>query len=457
MAAKAICSAALFTTLSLVINCGYIWPELLLEYPSYNLQRLIQACGLVVMLALLVAQKGVRAEATAALRLNFSDSPPQAWLLLTTAVLFSLTSLNIFGLHELTFFVATLLCAGVLSTIPPSIIALCLAVPLTVYGLLSFLQLFAYSSLGIQPSSGDIAYGFSNSRFLGHLHTVAIPVLIGLSLHFGKSPLLRYFGFSVASLTICHLILAGNRGSATSVVIATLIATIAFRKQMLPFIGGLALSSAIAAVLALFLSAGWSGADEINLTRTGTSGRLDLWLDSAIKILDAPLLGYGAGNFQQFMSGSYALSTPHNSLLLVAFEHGLPATLLLALVTLGFLSKIAKRLLRDEANTIQVSAGISLAAALIHSMVSGIQLTPTGQLGLCSIFGILMWRGESVATARKEISRISRGIFLLCLSITLLLLCIQLMIAVFAMVSPDCITAYSGMPRVWRYLDSPCY
>lgn len=444
----------LLITSTLVLNSGYIWPGFHIEYSPYNVHRLIQGIGLATILLFCISQSNIRHQALVNLRLHFAPSALPLLLLALSVSAVAATSQNLFGLYQLTFFIALVLCAGVLSAVPPTVVAICIVAPLSIYSLLSILQLSTYSLLGLKPQMGDIALGFSNRRFLSHFHTVAIPLSIAAGLFFNRTSAVRYLILALSSLTICHLIFSGSRGSAIAIIAGTVIASVLFRKRMIPFVSALFICTLVAIGITALLSNGWSGAEHITLVRGGTSGRLDLWLDAISKIWERPLFGYGAGGYLIFSAPQHSLSTPHNSFLLIALEHGLPAALLFTALVAHFCSAAIRRVYA-KSSVITLAAAVSLFAAIIHSLVSGIQLTATGQLGLMALLAILMWQ-PPVSSPPLSTSKIFTRIFLASVSITLLLLSIQIMIAGSNMASPTCDNSERGSPRVWRYLDSPC-
>lgn len=450
---------ALVITLSvsfvLLVNSGFLWPNSHIHYNPYNIHRAIQGYGFVAILFLGLVSSESRHKVANALTKFFAADGIQKTFICLLAVFLVSTSYTTFGFAELTLLASMVLSAGILSCIPPRIIALCVVVPVSLYSVLALLQLSAFSIAGIPPHINDIAFGFANPRFLGHIHTAAVPLTIGSALLFRRKSVIRFCILICAAAILCHLILAGNRGSAISISVATAFVLLIFRKETWLFAFSLAGTAFIAILLATILSSGWSGEGSINIVRSGASGRLDIWFEAVHSILEQPLLGYGAGSFSYSSDLNTSVASPHNSILLLAYEHGIPAAALGVIVVTQFVINAIKSTIRTTNAATQIFTTVALLATIIHSFVSGINITPSGQLAIVAVLAMAM-HNPSMANPNQSSSDLKSKLFLSGLSITLLSLSILLMIATFDMVAPTCTELSYPAPRVWLYLNTPC-
>jgi O-antigen ligase len=146
-----------------------------------------------------------------------------------------------------------------------------------------------------------------------------------------------------------------------------------------------------------------------SITKRGLddSGRWALWLRAFEMIKDHPLLGIGPMNFA-FNNFSIA-AHPHNSVLHIAAEYGLPAVLIagyLVVILLkravGWCSKSTYR----ENQQINVALTASLACGLCDSLLSGNIIMPQSQVMLFMVGGWLVGRNQTVALKAEELQPI---------------------------------------------------
>jgi hypothetical protein len=95
------------------------------------------------------------------------------------AVFAAIGSPNGFAVFQISTYIALVLTAAVIATLPSSAIAAAVAINFSAYSSLLALQLLAYSASGFEPAQLDIAYGFSNYLFFNHMQTIFIPLFTG--------------------------------------------------------------------------------------------------------------------------------------------------------------------------------------------------------------------------------------------------------------------------------------
>ena len=120
-------------------------------------------------------------------------------------------------------------------------------------------------------------------------------------------------------------------------------------------------------------------------------GRWPLWQQAVHLILAHPLLGAGPMHYSYYMNPIAA--HPHNSLLLIASEWGIPVLVLVLVLFFWGLKSWIKRQdsrLRGNDRILSFALTASLIAASIHSLVSGILVMPLSQVMLCIIVGWML-------------------------------------------------------------------
>jgi O-antigen ligase len=140
--------------------------------------------------------------------------------------------------------------------------------------------------------------------------------------------------------------------------------------------------------------AGADGGARTGLSRdlTSASHRLRLWSDSLALIRGAPLLGIGPMHFvcEQVHRPRFG-GSPHNIVLQIATEWGLPAAILFLFLAvwaaIGWTRWARGEARRGHDPAILVGLSASLYAAAAHSMVSSLFNTPMSQMMLVVLAG----------------------------------------------------------------------
>jgi O-antigen ligase len=127
------------------------------------------------------------------------------------------------------------------------------------------------------------------------------------------------------------------------------------------------------------------------------SGRLSLWQSAFDMIKHHPLLGIGPMHFA--FNNSAIAAHPHNSVLQIAAEYGLPA-LLIACYLVATLLKNAvvwcNKPAHNENTEINIALTASLVCGLSDSLLSGNIIMPHSQMMLFMIGGWLIGRNQSL-------------------------------------------------------------
>ena len=295
--------------------------------------------------------------------------------------------------------------AGCRAACPDSadtVLALSLTISAAVYAVSLLAEYFFVLGTSDTIDLTAIHPHFSNPRFAGQMFSVAIPLLLALSVT-GRQ--LRVVTFSAAAILMGFSLSQGTRGTWLALLIA-----FAFVASARPTGVKRYLRVSLAAVAAggsvYMISARWlpalldkqviSGLSRVQSMEalTSDSGRIVLWESAARYAVENPWLGIGPMNFAA-TSNVYG-NHPHSSLLQILSEWGIPATVLCASMV-GALVWSFTRVSRgpvvgnnDNLPVLRCGVLAALIAALAQSMVDGVLVVPTSQVMLFVLFG---WAG----------------------------------------------------------------
>ncbi len=232
--------------------------------------------------------------------------------------------------------------------------------------------------------------GFVHPRFLAQFLTwtlllSSLPILLvsrqKRALRFG----INSITYVVSGLWWAIAILNGAKGMLLGLLLAAIFGVVVWRgaikKWLLVQLQVIAIGAILYVVLFVLLipSSGFTPMDGSVTTRW------PLWYEAIRLILAHPLLGVGPMHFAYHIN-SYA-AHPHDSLLLIASEWGIPVLLLvLSLIVWGAKAWLHK-FNRNDTNVISKVLAISLVAAAGHSLVSGILVMPLSQIMLALTIG----------------------------------------------------------------------
>lgn len=232
---------------------------------------------------------------------------------------------------------------------------------------------------------------FGNVRFFGQIQTLLIPILC--------IPLIqpatrkKPWCFLLVSAWFALAFYGGNRGTLFALGFATLITLGLFGQLALGVSIRLlmcALSGCLISAIMVFCGEHFATtlAPVDNITRLFNrdapflNGRWPLWTIAIEQSLQHPLLGIGPGGFYylQAQLGTH----PHNIVLQLACEWGIPATVLAA--TLGLLCLLrwhkkiqSKKNQPDNNSATHILLFISILGGTIHGTVSGVFIMPIAQ------------------------------------------------------------------------------
>lgn len=248
--------------------------------------------------------------------------------------------------------------------------------------------------------------GFANFRFLNHLHTWSIPVMIGGYLKYRKDliPGFRILMLLILSMWWSLVFASGARGTSLGLMVSLILVLILYKREALQYLKYFLVTALIGLVIYFLGFELFHEKGAHTLIRGETQDRLDLWWAAYIYIIENPMFGIGPMHFSD-INNPFQISSPHNMYLLWAAEWGIPALLLLIGIGFWLLNKWIS-CSRTSVSNLKISLTASVFAALVHSNVSGIFITPLSQLLGCSIVSIMIGiyykdRGETILTPIK--------------------------------------------------------
>jgi putative inorganic carbon (HCO3(-)) transporter len=252
-------------------------------------------------------------------------------------------------------------------------------------------------------SNHHLFLGFANLRFFNQVQTWTLPLLALPFFLAARFPVLRLIFFAGLSLWWLLLIVAASRGAFLAICGGAVITFAVFRQRSFPWIklqllaAGTALTVYFILNYFIFTSHSFSG--EYALPERLADAfedptRLRLLHDAWSLFVHDPILGSGPMHYAYYFRDSYL--HPHNSLLQLLSEWGLPVTLLLVALSLWTMCSWVREASSaapksDDHTTLMRTALLaSISGATLHSLVSGIIVTPLSQLLAACIIGLML-------------------------------------------------------------------
>jgi len=240
-------------------------------------------------------------------------------------------------------------------------------------------------------------FHFGNVRFFNQFQTWTLPLLAGAVVLAGiHNRSLRAVLLLVGAFWWALAFATGGRGVLISATISTLLVLLIFKGKGLRWLGATATLAGAGGVIygLLFHLPGTSPGVGRAVTQSAglDQARIRLWAEALEETASHPFLGVGP---MQYASGN-----PHNALLQLAAEWGIPAALGACAIVLagiwGWSRQWRPRSWQGPEGTPSWAEAIppaltgSLLAGLGHSMVSGIIVTPVSQALTVIVAGWLL-------------------------------------------------------------------
>lgn len=275
-------------------------------------------------------------------------------------------------------------------------------------------------SAGMELIPSILVAGFDNPRWLAQFQAISLPVLAMVVASCSTRPK-QAGAFLVLSLWWFVAIIQGSRGVCVSMGV-TMLLFACFRQarwwsllQLKAIIAGSVFWALLVLVLVPLFDI------PVNFDLAGrlsfrSAGRVEIWLFAIERIGQNPLWGLGPMSFQA--SPVYG-GHPHNALIQIAYEWGLPALLVLlgagcTLAVMVWRRCDNRALWENVAHSHMVTVLMaSLLSASIDAMVSGVIVMPYSQMWLAIVIGLLWFQlAPSVsAIAMGRADRVAKMVF----------------------------------------------
>lgn len=266
----------------------------------------------------------------------------------------------------------------------PHLLAFCTAlVGVYIALLLPRWAALVFENLSFHPQ--EFFTGFSNQRFFGHWVTLTFPLLVIARQRAETSSFLALLLDLIAGLWICFVLASGTRGSWVALVVVALASTLAGTSGRAVALG-MVRSAAIGTILygLMFwlvprLVSGEADLDGLSRIAEGAklSGRDVLWSLAIDGVMARPLLGAGPMMFSALPNDFAA--HPHNLVLQLAYEWGIPLTLLAGVFASRMLYRQFRKC-REGNQRFRVALLMSILGGLIQAQVDGVMVMPFGQV-----------------------------------------------------------------------------
>ena len=305
--------------------------------------------------------------------------------------------------------------------------------------------------------------GFSNIRFFNQLQSWTLPIIVlPLILYAQKNK--SYFA-GILLISACWwllLLISGSRGTMLAMAIAMIASLAIYKKDAITWLrlqviaaatGGL-FYIAFFYIVPLMLSVGIS--DTPITSTSSTNARFYLWERSWYFIQQNPFLGIGPMNYACDPQNLIA-AHPHNSILQIAAEWGIPAAVITLFIFLYGLYFWVKRnnqpLPAEEAHLLNIRIALfaSLIAGTTHSLFSGVIVMPVSQIMIILTIGWMLGIHFSSRPQRKK-SNITSTLSpcIVIISISFLIIGINQSSPPKEVTEVQNLTASKFIPRFWQ-------
>lgn len=270
---------------------------------------------------------------------------------------------------------------------------------------------------GKQWPNKMLIFGFDNYRFFNHVQTMTLPLLC-LWVSRTDNGRQKMFAWGVVSIWWTLLFLSAGRGTFIGVFVGVCVTLFYLGKMAFPWcrlilwmalIGlGLYLLFYVLVPLSLGLQPFGFLFSVIGRTiENPDSSRWPLWVRAWEIILAHPWLGAGPLHFAHYGRDVQLGAHPHNWVLQIASEWGIPALLCLATaIMLGFRKLLAVRQYlapADKKNYLTLAAWLTTGVAiLVDGLVSGLIVMPTSQLWIAIYLGCAWGWTVSMTPAQTQ-------------------------------------------------------
>lgn len=404
----------LVASCSLVLFCLYLFIvpryDILPTFGSYNETRLLETLLLLTVTFLFISNSASRDNWLS----TFKAIPNYARFLLSAVVIIGVVSSGYapdfwFALLEVSFLVllaATSICIAVCRRQLPVFFDKTIVITLLLLGWLYLVGFFVFYFTCLTDDIPfllrDLLSDFDNIRFFGQFQSWTLALTVMPLIFFAKRSLLLTILF--LSVAICWWFLlfsSGTRGTLLGCLVAIPFSIFIFGKQarswfywqVIAITGGLASYYLFFFLIPAITSIQVQSVLDTTVGRMigHTSGRVHLWKIAGEMIQTSPWFGVGPMHYATSGPIDIISSHPHNSLLQIAAEWGIPVALIVAFLFMWGLFHWIKgsrqAIPAQQDKNLQAALLCSLLTAAVHSLFSGIIVMPISQVMMTLVIG----------------------------------------------------------------------
>lgn len=318
------------------------------------------------------------------------------------------------------------------------------------------------------PFDAQILFAnFSNVRFLNQFQIWTLPLIV-LPLFLYREKLNSRLFVFILLLGIfwwVTVFASRGRGIQLAMLASCCLTLMIFRKDAWPLLKWLGISAFLGLIsyLLLFVYIPESGQEIILHGVMNDSARMTLWSSALTMTQENPLLGVGPQHYAYYQQT--IANHPHNSLLQIAAEWGIPvAILIISLFVWGAISWCRKYYDRDsgirtnEKKHLWIALFCSATAGLAYSMVSGVIVMPLSQIMFAAVIGMMLGLYRNTKPGSIPSSKVRLLVIRLALASLLIYVPVKLapdIVARFEMPGPPYNSEHVGLyePRFWQEGD----
>ncbi|QQX80634.1 O-antigen ligase family protein [Shewanella sp. KX20019] len=232
--------------------------------------------------------------------------------------------------------------------------------------------------------------GYVNVRFFNQLQVMLVPLLF---LPFFCQGLTKFGRVSIVVIALHWTVLLQTeaRGGILSLILALSVMLYFLspdtrKKMVFTMLKSMLIGMSLWLVFIILIPY-WLMEGSNFQIRTGSSGRIDLWLYVLKSIPEQPWLGFGPMSFTWAEGRPLPNAHPHNSVMQLLYEYGVVACIA---VTAWVLSCVYRCLagIQEAINDHSVPVTYAVLAGLIYSLISGVLVMPMAQFLLVFLLAI---------------------------------------------------------------------
>lgn len=306
------------------------------------------------------------------------------------------------------------------------------AAALALYAAATLLVALAAVLASAAPSRMEMLAGYDNPRFLSHVLTAALPIALAVGLDPDNGVRWRRLAHLALVAGAALAFISAGRATVLALVVAALAALLCHGRAAWPvaarLLAALAAGALVFAVMFLLLPVVVHGhaapAADYSAARLGSDeARGYLWRLAWQQIESAPWFGVGPMHYAHLPNAKAA--HPHNIVLQLAAEWGLPMAALASASAGAALLRLARRLRRlpsaDPRTRVGIALSVGLVAVAVDGMASGNFVMPASQVWIAVLAGLSLawWRacGEAQRRPGAGQGRFARGLALSILTV----------------------------------------